>query len=478
MKTIGLGASALAFSNADFQKYSDRPPNIVIVLTDDQGYADVGCYGAKGFETPTLDRMASEGVRFTNFYVSQAVCSASRASLLTGCYAERVGIHGALRPFSNIGLSPDEETIAQMLKKKGYATGIFGKWHLGDYKEFLPLQHGFDEFFGLPYSNDMWPVDYDGTPAAADKKQSKYPPLMLMEGNEPVSEIRSLDDQSKLTTMYTERAVRFITKNKNTPFLLYVPHSMPHVPLGVSGKFKGKSTQGLYGDVMMEIDWSMSEIMKALSANGLDKNTLVVFVSDNGPWLNFGNHSGSAGPLREGKGAMWEGGARVPCIMRWPGRIPAGTTCNKIASTIDLLPTIAAIVNTSLPEKPIDGVNMLPLMEGKKNAHPRDSFYFYYDGELHAVRQGAWKLHVPHSYRSYRGVEPGKDGYPGSYATGTTGLALYDLEKDIGETTNIAAEHPGVVERLNVLVEQARGELGDTLTKRTGRGVRPPGKRG
>jgi arylsulfatase len=454
-----------------------RTPNIVVILTDDQGYADVGRFGARGFTTPNLDRMASEGVVFTDFHVSQAVCSASRASLLTGCYAERVSIRGALMPWSTVGLHPDEETIASMLKRKGYATGIFGKWHLGHYREFLPLQHGFDEYFGLPYSNDMWPVDFDGRPLDKGGK-STYPPLPLIEGNDRISEIRTLADQSNLTTLYTQRAVRFIERNKDRPFFLYVPHSMPHVPLGVSKKFRGASQQGLYGDVIMEIDWSVGEILQAISKSGLDETTLVVFTSDNGPWLNFGNHAGSAGPLREGKGTAWEGGARVPCIMRWPGRVVRGTECRRIASTIDLLPTIAAACGATLPAKPIDGVNILPLLEGEKDANPRNHFFYYYDGELQAVRMGKWKLHFPHTYRSYAGVQPGKDGHPGPYSTGTTGVELYDLEEDVGEKLNVADKYSDVVARLQALGAAARAELGDALTMTKGRGVRPPGRAG
>lgn len=460
---------------------AERLPNVVIIFTDDQGYADVGCYGAEGFTTPNLDRMAVEGMRFTSFYVSQAVCSASRASLLTGCYAERVSIRGALMPWSENGLNPKEETIAELLKKVGYATAIFGKWHLGHHKEFLPLQSGFDEYFGLPYSNDMWPVDYSGHPLTGKDPGEKpeklfYPVLPLIEGNDKVAEILSLDDQAKLTTQYTERAVRFIDSNKDHPFFLYVPHSMPHVPLAVSNKFKGKSRQGLYGDVIMEIDWSVGEILNALKRYDLEKDTLVLFASDNGPWLNFGNHAGSAYPLREAKGTAWEGGVRVPCIMRWPGRIPAGTTCDKIAATIDILPTLAAIVGAPLPKNPIDGVNILPLMEAYEGANPRDHYFFYYGGALRAVRKGQWKLYFPHGFNSYRGVIPGSDGYPGPYNFAKSGLELYDLDRDVSETLDVAEQHPNIVRELQELAEEARGDLGDSLMGRTGKNVRAGGR--
>jgi len=473
LKSLGLGAAALPFISCS-RLGRKRLPNFVVIFTDDQGYADVGCFGAKGFETPNLDRMAAEGVRFTSFYVSQAVCSASRSSLLTGCYPNRVGIFGALSPQSEVGLNPEEETIAEVLKKKGYAAGIFGKWHLGHHREFLPLQHGFDEYLGLPYSNDMWLIGYDGKPAPEDHRKAKYPVLPLIDGNEKVAEIRTLKDQDTLTTRYTERAVQFIEKNKDSPFFLYVPHTMVHVPLGVSEKFRGKSKQGIYGDVVMEIDWSVGEILKALKRNRLEDNTLVVFTSDNGPWLNFGNHGGSALPLREGKGTSWEGGVRVPCIMRWSGHIPEGTACDKLSTTMDLLPTFAAIAGAPLPNHKIDGVNILPLLQGKPDANPRDHLFYYYGKQLQCVREGKWKLHFPHSYRSYQGVEPGMDGLPGPYTRGETGLELYDLENDIGEKHNVAEKHPEVVKRLQALGEKAREELGDG--ERLGKGVRPPGR--
>ena len=478
LKTMSLGTSSLAFTLStgllSCKKIRSRLPNIVIIFTDDQGYQDLGCFGAKGFTTPNIDRMASEGMKFTSFYASQAVCSASRASLLTGCYSERVSIRGALMPWSKVGLNPEEETIAEVLKKKGYATGVFGKWHLGHHKKFLPLQHGFDEYLGLPYSNDMWPVGYDGKPIT-DGRKSKYPPLPLIDGNEKVDEIQTLEDQAALTTRYTERAVQFIEKNKARPFFLYVPHSMPHVPLGVSGKFSGKSDQGMYGDVIMEIDWCVGEILRALKKHGLDENTLVIFTSDNGPWLNFGNHAGSALPLREGKGTMWEGGPRVPCVMRWPGRIPAGSSCSQIAATIDLLPTLAAITGAPLPEKPIDGINILPLLERKENANPRDHYFYYYGGELRAVRQGKWKLYFPHKSRSYVGMEPGKDRFPGPTTTLQVELELYNLDEDISETKNVIDSFPDIVKGLKALANKAREELGDRLTGSIGKQVRPPG---
>ena len=467
--------------NSCNNRETDEPsrPNIIVIFTDDQGFGDVGVYGAYQFKTPNLDRMAMEGMRFTQFYSAQAVCSASRAALLTGCYPNRIGFSGALMPWSTVGLNSEEVTIAEMLKDQGYSTAIFGKWHLGHQEEFLPLQHGFDEYFGIPYSNDMWPVDFDGSPITekSEKPQkAKYPPLPLIEGNEKIRELSTLDDQGELTTLYTEKAVSFIERNKSNPFFLYLPHSMPHVPLGVSDKFEGKSEQGLYGDVMMEIDWSVGEILKALKKNDLDENTLVIFTSDNGPWLNFGNHAGSTGGLREGKGTSFEGGQRVPCIMRWPGFIPEGQVSNKLASTIDILPTVAALTNTNLPENKIDGVNISSLLKGLDD-NPRDNFYYYYQkNSLEAVRKDQWKLVFPHPHRSYRDVLPRNDGWPGKTRTDTSTYALYDLRRDPGEEYNVKELYPEVVEELEQLASKAREDLGDQLQNIKGSNVRKSGR--
>jgi arylsulfatase A-like enzyme len=441
----------------------DRPRNVVIILADDQGYGDLGCYGAKDFSTPNLDRMAKEGVRFTDFYVAQAVCSASRAALLTGCYPNRIGILYALVPTDNHGISDREKTLAELLATRGYATAIYGKWHLGHHAKFLPTRHGFDDYFGLPYSNDMWP----------NHPTDKYPDLPLVEGEKV---IENNPDQTKLTTWYTERAVKFIDKNKDRPFFLYVPHSMPHVPLHVSDKFKGRSKQGLYGDVIMEIDWSVGEILKALKKHGLDERTLVIYTSDNGPWLSYGKHAGSAGPLREGKKTTWEGGVRMPCIARWPGKIPAGTVCREPAMTIDILPTVAKLAGAELPKHAIDGLDIWPLLAGTPGAKcPHEALYFYWYHHLQAVRSGRWKLHFAHAYDTLGDTPPGKDGLPAKYTEVTTPLALFDLEKDVGETKNVADQHPDVVRRLEALAEKARDDLGDSATKREGKGVRPAG---
>ena len=447
-------------------------PNIVLFFIDDMGYGDIGPFGGD-IPTPHLDRLAEEGRRFTNFLVTSAVCSASRSALMTGCYHRRVGIAGALGPGANIGLHPDEDTIADVLKKKGYATAIFGKWHLGDHPEFLPPRQGFDEYFGLAYSNDMWPNHPEIISLPADNpRRNLYPPLRLFEGTTRLPEIVTGEMQKNLTTWYTERAVKFIESNKDKPFFLYIPHSMPHVPLYVSDKHEGKSGKGLFGDTIMEIDWSVGEVMSTLRRLGLDKNTLVIFTSDNGPWLSYGDHAGSAGPLREGKGTSWEGGVRVPTLFWMPGKIPANSTCDQLASTIDILPTLAHLTGAPLPERKIDGKDIRLLIFGELDAKsPHDAFAIYYNRQLQAVRDNRWKLVLPHQYRSMAGRAPGKDGIPGQYAQRQTPLALYDLVNDIGETTDVSAEYPEVVKRLQEAAVAIRAELGEGND--AGPGVRP-----
>ena len=446
---------------------NNKSPNIIIIFTDDQGYGDLGCYGATKFETPHIDSMAKEGLLFTDFYVSQAVCSASRASLMTGSYAERVGVQGALSPWEVGGLDPKIQTIAKLLKTHRYTNAIFGKWHLGHRKEYLPLQNGFDEYAGLICSNDMWPVGYDGKPVKSSKK-SYYPTMSFWEGNQPSYDIKNFKDQAQLTTTITKKAVDFINRNKDKPFFLYVPHPMPHQPIAVSDKFKGKSKLGLYGDVIMEIDWSVGEILRSLKSNQIEDNTLVIFASDNGPWLNFGDWGGSAGPLREGKGTMWEGGARVPCIMHWPRSIQPNRVTSKIAGTIDILPTIADIIGTDNLNPNIDGVSLLPLLLNEPDATPRNQLYYYYGKKLIAVRKDKWKLIFPHTYRSYENVEPGKNLFPGPYGKGNAGLELYDLESDIGERKDLAKVYPDIVKELEQIGQKARSILGDKLTDTIG----------
>ena len=455
-------------------KTDTNPPNVVVIFMDDMAYADIGPFGAKAYPTPHLDRMAKEGRKFTDFYVTQAVCSASRAGLLTGCYNVRVGILGALGPKSTHGLNPKEITLAELCKQRGYATACFGKWHLGHHQKFLPLQHGFDEYFGIPYSNDMWPYHPGVRHLPMAERLKKWPHLPLIEGNKIINPTVTGKDQEQITTQLTERSVRFIEKNKDKPFFLYVPHPMVHVPLYVSDKFKGKSKAGLFGDVMMEIDWSVGQILETLRKHQLDQNTLVIFTSDNGPWLNYGDHAGSAGPLREGKGTMFDGGCRESTLMWWPGTIPAGSECTTPAMTIDLLPTVAELIGARLPKHPIDGKSIVKLLKGTSDTSPHEAYYFYYGRQLQAIRMGKWKLHFPHGYRTMAGQPGGTDGIPTRYSQAKIGLALFDMEKDIGETTDVKAKHPDIVKQLQALGEKMRNELGDN--GRSGTGVRPPGQ--
>jgi arylsulfatase len=461
-----------------------RPPNLIIILTDDQGYTDVGCFGAKGIRTPHLDRMASEGVKLTDFYVSQAVCTASRAALMTGCYPNRVGLQGALNHESRIGISEEELLLPQICKSRGYRTAIYGKWHLGCFPKFMPTRHGFDEFFGIPYSNDNGPLH---------PTMRGLPPLPLYE-NETV--VERDPDQTLFTRRITERAVQFIAKNRERPFFLYIPHPMPHIPIHASDAFRGRSGHGLYADVIEELDWSVGEILGAVRANGLDEKTLIVFFSDNGPNLSYGSHAGTSVPFREGKLTTFEGGVRSPFIARWTGRIPAGRVSGEPAMEIDLLPTMAGMAGAPLPPKPIDGLDLLPLLVGAPKS-PHEALFFYGGEELQAVRSGDWKLHVAHDYLTVAGPTR-TDGKPANFEnmkpesmelSGIRGIAsrhgyrvektpqaLYDLRNDPGESKDVSADHPEVVRRLEALLEKARAELGDAITGRKGTGVRPPGK--
>ncbi|TDE17766.1 sulfatase family protein [Dyadobacter psychrotolerans] len=450
-----------------------KTPNIVLFFIDDLGYGDLSVTGALGYKTPNLDRMAAEGTRFTNFMAAQAVCSASRAGLLTGCYPNRVGISGALGPQSHTGLSQSEETIAEVVKAQGYATGIFGKWHLGSDEEFLPKQQGFDEYYGVPYSHDMWPLH-------PWQERAKYPPLHWIDGNKPGKEIRTLEDASELTPVITEKAVGFIRKNKNKPFFLYVPHPLPHVPLAASARFKGKSERGIFGDVLMELDWSVGEILKELKSQGLDQNTLVIFTSDNGPWLNYGDHAGSSGGFREGKGTSFEGGQREPTIMRWTGVVPAGRVSNKLLSAIDILPTIAKLTGAKLPKQKIDGIEFVELLKGDESKTPREEFLYYYRrNSLEAVRKHDWKLVFEHPGRTYEGSLPGKNGQPGPAPEDHQfPKALYNLARDPGERYNVLEQNSEIVAELEKIAAAAREDLGDDLQKAEGKNRRPVGTSG
>jgi arylsulfatase A len=425
----------------------DRP-NVIIIFADDLGYGDLGCYGHPTIRTPALDRMARDGLRLTSFYVAASVCTPSRAALLTGRYPLRSGMCNDTRrvlfPDSSGGLPASEITLAALLRGLGYATACVGKWHLGHLPEFLPTRRGFDSYFGIPYSNDMDRV--------ADSKQGKEifsqprpdfwnVPLMR---NEKIIERPA--DQHTLTKRYTEEAVRFIRGNRNRPFFLYMAHTMPHVPLFVSKDFTGKSKRGLYGDVVEELDWSVGQVLEVLRAEGLAENTLVIFTSDNGPWLIFGLQGGSAGLLRDGKGSTWEGGVRVPCIMSWPGQTPAGRTTAEIASTLDILPTVARIAGGKAPaDRAIDGLDLGPLLF-ENAASPRDTMFFYRGTRLFAVRQGPYKAHF---------ITQAAYG-AGKMETHDPPL-LYHLEHDPSEKHDVSQRHPAVIASIRqaVAVHQA-----------------------
>ena len=445
-------------------------PNLVVILVDDMGYDDLGCYGQTRYTTPRLDKLAREGVRFTDFYVSQPICSASRASLLTGAYANRVGISGALGSSSRTGIHADETTLAELCRRAGYATAAFGKWHLGHLPAFLPLRHGFDEFYGIPYSHDMGP-HHPTSP-------KNFPDLPTIEGENVVG---YNTDQTRFTTDFTDRTVNFIRRQHaaKRPFFVYLAHPMPHVALQVSAERSGASGAGLYGDVIQEIDWSVGRVIDTLTELGIEKNTLVLFLSDNGPWLSYGNHAGRADPLREGKLTVFEGGVRVPFIARWTGVLPAERVVHAPAMTIDLFPTVAELLRLppATVDRPIDGRSIWPLLSGTSEEPAQEAYFFYFNkNELQAMRSGRWKLVFPHTYRSMAGQAPGQDGLPGQYTNTKAGLELYDMIADPGETRNIAGAHPEVMARLTLLAAKERAALGDALTGATGTGNREPGR--
>lgn len=410
-------------------------PNFIIIFTDDQGYEDIGCFGSPKIKTPHLDKMATEGRKFTSFYSANSVCSPSRAALMTGSYPTRVSVPGVLFPRHEIGLNPDEVTIAEVLKGKGYATACIGKWHIGHKPKFLPTRQGFDSYFGIPYSNDMT-IDPEalladninlrnGFTADRIKKEKPKKNLVPLMRNEEVIEYPC--DQTTLTKRYTEEAVKFISENKDSPFFLYLPHTMPHIPLFASEQFKGKSKRGLYGDTIEEIDWSVGQILKSIKEKGIDQKTLVIYTSDNGPWKLDRGRGGSAYPLRGYKFQTYEGGMRVPCIMRWPGKVPEGTSCDEVAASIDLMPTIAKLAGAKLlKDRKIDGKDIWPLMSGTEGAvSPHDMYYYYKGNRLESARQGKWKIR--RSGKKSQSVE------------------LYDLDSDISETKNLAKENEALV---------------------------------
>ncbi len=461
-------------------------PNVVLIVADDMGYADLASQGARGIRTPHLDRMAAEGTRFTNFYVAQAVCTASRAAILSGAYPNRIGLQGAFNHTSRGGVHEDEWLLPEMFKSRGYATAGMGKWHLGTRPKFNPLRHGFDEWLGIPYSNDN--TKYHPVLAA------EMPPLPLYDG-EAVVELDP--DQSQFTRRFTERAIRFLERNAAGPFFLYLPHVMPHVPIFASDRFRGRSAAGLYGDVIEELDWSVGEILAALDRLGIAQQTLVIFMSDNGPFLSYGEHAGAATPLREGKLTAFEGGVRVPCIVRWPGRVPRDRVSAEPFMAIDWMPTLAELVGGRPPSRKIDGRSVKGLLLGESGAvTPHDVLFFYSGTELHAVRSGPWKLHFPHSYLTVA-AEPGRNGKPSNwgrlapqsitqsgvegiasrhgYRVEQLGLSLFNLDQDPGETRNLAAANPDVVQRLSAAADQMRLELGDKLRDVKGSGLRAAG---
>lgn len=466
----------VAQTNAQKSKSVSERPNVIIINMDDMGYGDTEPYGATGYTTPNFNRLANEGMRFTHFHVAQAVCSPSRAALLTGCYPSRIGMGGgALMPWDKKALNPEEETIASLLKESGYTTGMFGKWHLGAKPPYLPLRYGFDQFYGLPYSNDMWPVDFEGNPVTdTSDLRTRFPPLPLIEGDQQVATIATLDDQAKLTTTLTIKAQQFIEQNKRRPFFLYLAHPMPHIPIAVSHKFAGKTEAGLYGDVIRELDWSLGAVMKTLEKNNLSEKTLLIVTSDNGPWLTFGNHAGSSGGLREGKGTAWDGGTRVPCFIRWPGKVEPGSICSQLLTNMDLLPTIMAATGSPLPEKKIDGLNFLPMLKGKSDSSPREVLYVYFnDNSLKLIRYRNWELVLPHKSRTYTLTPHGKDGTRGPTPVVEVPMALYNLTHDPGTVYDVQEQYPEIVAQILKYAEEARADLGDDLTKRTGMNVRP-----
>ncbi len=416
-------------------------PNIVIIFFDDAGWADFKPFHETRYPTPNIEQLAVEGCRFQNFYVPQAICSASRATLMTGCYPGRTKVFGAFAPKVR-GLEPRFATMGEVLKTSGYKTAIFGKWHLGDQEETRPHNRGFDESCGLMYSNDMW-SEHPTNPEFWGQF-----PLHYWENGEITIDSVTAEDQVHLTTWYTEKAVEFINTNPDTSFFLYVPHSMPHVPIFASDKFKGKSGTGLYGDVMMELDWSVGQITNALKQNGLDENTLVILTSDNGPWHSYGNRAGKT-PYREAKGTSFDGGIRSPCIIKYPGQIEPNSVSLNTFYAIDILPTLCQLTNTELPVNEIDGKNVWNLITGKPDAENPHEYYAFSNGnQFQGVMSadGKWKLHVPHDYRYLKAA--GKDGQPGPYIKKEIDYALFDMVHDPYEKGNVIDEYPEIAKEL------------------------------
>lgn len=436
-------------------------PNLVIILIDDMGYGDIGPFGSKLNRTPACDRMALEGMKLTSFYAAP-VCTPSRAQMLTGCYAKRVSLPQVIFPAARIGLSAKEHTIADLLKAQGYATQCIGKWHVGDQPEFLPTHRGFDHYLGLPYSNDMG-GEWDGQ---ADVPPGRRKPPLPLVRDERVVQTMNGDKQNVIEELYTEEAVKFIREHKSGPFFLYLAHTAVHVPLHPGKPFQGKSANGKYGDWIEEMDASTGRVLDTIRELKLSENTLVLFTSDNGPWLVQGKDAGVATPLRGGKGGTYEGGMREPTIAWWPGHVPAGTTCDAVAGEIDVLPTFVKLAGGTVPDdRKIDGADMLPLLLGKSKDSPRPAQYYFDGNQLQAVRSGPWKMAIApqHEQNRLKGQQqrPSQPPFP----------KLYNLDTDIGETTDVAAQHPDVLKRLQPFVDQMAADLG---LKAPGPGVRPP----
>ena len=417
-----------------------RPPNMVVIFIDDMGYGDIGPYGATKQRTPHLDRMAKEGMKLTSFYAAP-VCSVSRAQMMTGCYGARVSVPGVYFPGQSVGLNPSEVTVAERLKEKGYATQMVGKWHLGDQPEFLPTRQGFDHYLGIPYSNDM----------LKKSAETKVPVVPLLR-DEKIIELMDDQAQSRLVEIYTKEAVDFIGRAKDKPFYLYFAHNAVHTPIHPGAAFAGKSQNGRFGDWVEEVDWSVGQVLEALRSQGLDKDTLVVFTSDNGPWLIRGADGGSAGPLRGGKGSTWEGGVREPTLAWWPGHVPAGSVNDAVAGTIDLLPTFVSLAGGTVPATPvIDGRDITPILLGQSKESAREAHYYFASYDLQAVRQGRWKL----------AVAPQPEGSNVKKSPKVAaGLRLYDLDAEIGEQTDVAAQHPEIVAKLKALADKMAAEIG------------------
>ncbi len=437
---VVLLAHLMSLGLLQVAKAAPAKPNVVIIFIDDLGYGDIGPYGATKQKTPHLDRMANEGMKLTSFYAAP-VCSVSRAQLLTGCYGVRVSVPGVFGPASKNGLHPNEFTIAERLKEQGYATMCIGKWHVGDQPEFLPTKQGFDHYFGIPYSNDMQ--------RTATVSVQRVVPLLR---DDKVIELLTDEEQSRIVQRYTEEAVGFIRENKEKPFLLYLPHTAVHTPIWPGEAFRGKSDNGRFGDWVEEVDWSVGQVLGTLRELQLDKNTLVIFTSDNGPWLIKGSDGGSALPLRGGKGSTWEGGVRVPTIAWWPGKIAPASVCDAVAGTIDLMPTAVALAGGTVPSEPIiDGRDISPLLLGQSKTSPREAHYYFAGNNLQAVRQGPWKLAIA-SQPETMGREALNDSKQNP--------RLYNLDQEISEQTNLADKHPEVVTRLQTLATNMASEIG------------------